>query len=251
MTDADQFGIHDEAHMINFFSLLILDLLSTMRSKALMLGILVYPGILYLALQLSGVKTKNEAYLVSALSGLALVSGCFTSPFGGQKNIAWDKCLHSLPCGPVVRAFAERWAQFFFAELSVIALFVISTVAFAVPLSPAKMLILNVILLIATVPFFLLSILLRVRFSLEIFTIMGRIVPILLLTNLVLMVPDKDGISSLSTAISWSPFSSLLQLGWGVIGGYLPMPSTVFSWLGLWVVIIVFVAEGLVGRKLI
>jgi len=249
VADPEQSGIHDEALLIQFFSLLILDLLSTLRSKALMLGILAYPSILYFVLQLSSVKSKNEAYLVSSLSGLALVSGCFLSPFGSQKNIPWEKFLHSLPCGPVVRAFAERWAQFFFAELSVIAFLVFSAVAFAVPLSPAKMLILNIVLLIATLPFFLLAIVLRVRFSIELFNIMGRIAPILLLANLVLMVPGTDKISLLHTAIHWSPFSSLLQFGWGVVGDFLPTASAIFTWLSLWVIIILFVAEGWLRRK--
>lgn len=81
--------------MLPFISLLILEILGTLRSKSMLLPILLYPSILYFSLQSANVVAiKDEGYLFAAILGLTVASGCFMTSFSDQQNgVGIDICI--------------------------------------------------------------------------------------------------------------------------------------------------------------
>lgn len=234
--------------MVELVALLILESLATLRARAFLLGSVIYPSVLYLVLRLTYMKGKDDAYLVAALASLALVGGCFSSGLEGSRPTSWGKLLNSLPLGKITIVTAERLVQYLLSDLSVLALFLVTDLYSDTTMSFEKFCFLDLGLLVASAPFFWFSTILRVKLSVGSFRLIGRILPLLLLTNLMFLVPGKAN-SIWTSLLRWSPFSSMLQFGWGIVGGFPPSSTAVFAWLGLWIVALVFMAEGALLKR--
>lgn len=235
--------------MLPFISLLIIEILGILRSKTTILPILIYPSILYFALQSANiVKTNDEGYLLAGIVGLTVVSGCFMTSFSDQQNGIWNRYLQSLPSHPMIIVFAERCAQWLLTELSVILLVILASIGFSPALGLTKLMLLNLVILTGSFPFFFLAVILRARLSAGTFRVISRILPMLLLLNLAL-AHGKDGASLLDKISNWSPFNSLLQLGWSIVGGFPPSSRGLFPLLYLWILVALLLGEGVWRRK--
>ncbi|MCL4526786.1 MAG: hypothetical protein M1492_10065 [Gammaproteobacteria bacterium] len=210
----------------------------------MLLPILLYPSILYFSLQSANVVAiKDEGYLFAAILGLTVASGCFMTSFSDQQNGGWNRYLYSLPCHPITIILAERSAQWLLTELSIIILVVSAYIGFSPILNLMTLVLLNVVLLIASSPFFFLAVVLRARFGAGAFRVIARILPMLFLLNLVL-AHVKGGSSLPSEITRWSPFNSILQLGWSVVGGFPPSAQSIFPLLYLWFLVALLSGEG-------
>jgi len=235
--------------MLPFFSLLILETLGTLRSKAMILPILLYPSILYFSLQGANiVKIKDEGYLFATILVLTIVSGCFMTGFSDQQNRFWNRYLHSLPCHPMIIILGERCAQWLLTELAVITLIIFAEVSFTPTLTLTRLVLLNFVILAGSSPFFFLAVVLRARLSAGAFRVIARIIPLLLLLNLVFFHSKSGGSPLMNEISSWSPFSSILQLGWGVVSGFPPSLQSIFPLLYLWILAGLLVGDGVRRR---